>query len=133
MIERIDVFPEPFLPISSTFLRLLIVGSWRERKGRARGGGAKGGRLKRTQQILREHFRRKVLRVGERWIDVWAAPALARRLLVVALAGEGVRRALWRPGPGSNVDAGLERGRGRGVLVSERSRDSARTAYLPKN
>jgi hypothetical protein len=55
----------------------------------------------------------------ERWIDGWEAPALTRRLLVVVLAGEGVRRALWRLGSGSNVDAGLERGRGRGVLDSK--------------
>jgi len=53
--------------------------------------------------------------------------------LVVALVGKGVRcRALWRPGSGSKVDAGLERGRGRGVLVLERSRDSRGLLTDPK-
>jgi hypothetical protein len=87
-----------------------------------RRGGAQGrkghspGQL--TPFTLRTNATPTVAR--ERWIDGWEAPALAWRLLVVVLAGKGVRcRALWRPGSGSNVDAGLERRWGRGVLDSK--------------
>jgi hypothetical protein len=50
----------------------------------------------------------------ERRIGGWEAAALARRLLVLN-SGRGEVRGC-RSGSVSNVDAGLERGRGRGAL-----------------
>ena len=55
----------------------------------------------------------------ERWIGGWEAPALARRLFVLNSAGEQYQGVLRKAGSVSNVDAGLERGRVRGVLVSK--------------
>ena len=52
----------------------------------------------------------------ERWIGGWESLALARRLLVLNSAGEQYQGVLRKAGSVSNVDVGLERGRGRGAL-----------------
>ena len=67
----------------------------------------------------------------ERWIDGWEAAALARRLLVLnsgccerVVVSAGVR---FQRGRGVRARAGV------GRAGPKRSRDSARTAYLPFN
>ena len=59
---------------------------------------------------------------------VGSAAAGSKLWLVMVSGGTATAESVF------DVSEGLERGRGRGVLVSERSRDSARTAYsyLPK-
>ena len=68
--------------------------------------------------------------VRKRWIGGWEAAALARRLLVLS-SGRCERvvvvgRASFQRGRGVRARAGA------GRAGPKRSRDSARTAYLPK-
>ena len=83
----------------------------------ARGGGG-------SLQVILSHSEtrhqpgpaRRAPVARERWIVGWESLALARRLLVLNSAGEQYQGVLGKAGSVSNVDAGLERGRGRGAL-----------------
>ena len=68
----------------------------------------------------------------ERWIDGWESLALARRLLVLNSAGEQYQGVLGKAGSVSNVDVGLERGRGRGALDSKGPRTARGLLTYPK-